>query len=235
MPATACSPLRTKPTHSNGGPGKPGPFRFLSPLVSGYMPGMSEDKKGSFFERLKKTVDQAWAASDQAPARAPLPGARAGQPANATGPIPPRAATPPAPRTDQLQRSPATAQLGPKATAPLPEDAQKALTASDHELSPKRLAMIDDFMTGKAKIAQMKDPTFMYKVVSDERAYQTQLLFELQEQQYLLGTDVGPEAEALQAQINRSQAIVTNLFKVLKYITGKKGRTGGTGFLSEEK
>jgi hypothetical protein len=188
---------------------------------------MSEDKKPGFLEKLKKTVDQAWAASEPpALPRAPQP------------PAAPQAPSRPAPaaqaRTDQLQRSSATAPFGATRTAPLPEEAMAALTASDHELSPKRLAMIDDFMTGKAKLAQMKDPTFMYKVVSDERAYQTQLLFTLQEELHLASAG-GEEAAALQARIRRSQAIVTNLFKVLKHITGKKGRTGGTGFLSEEK
>jgi hypothetical protein len=200
---------------------------------------MSEEKKPSIFDRLKKTVDQAITGASvptsAAKPAAPLPGARAAAPASPTAPIPGRPGSVAPVRTDQLQKSANTSQLGPRNTAPLPEDAQKALSATDHELSPKRLAMIDDFMTGKAKLEQMKDPTFMYKIVSDERAYQTQLLFELQEQQAVLADKDGAEAQALDAQIKRSQAIVTNLFKVLKYITGKKGRTGGTGFLSEEK
>jgi 3-oxoacyl-ACP reductase-like protein len=188
---------------------------------------MSDEKKGGFFDRLKKAVDQALV-------QVPEPAKPAAPPARQTAPI---KAEPK--RTDALGRTPATAQLGTgaKRTAPLPEETIPEMpdTPPEEELSPRRLAMIDDFMTGKAKLDQMKDPTFMYKIVSDERAYQTQLLFTLQEEIQALRPDQTAEAEALQGRIRRSQAIVTNLFKVLKYITGKKGRTGGTDFLSEEK
>lgn len=192
---------------------------------------MSEEKKDSFFGRLKKAVDQALVLPE-APAR-PVEGAsKQAPPARHTAPIRPETR-----RGDQMVSSMATGQLGgpARSTAPLPEGLVIPETPPEEELSPRRLAMIDDFMTGKAKVAQMKDPTFMYKVVSDERAYQTQLLLTLREQLSELGEPEGAEAEALQARITRSQAIVTNLFKVLKYITGKKGRTGGTGFLSEER
>jgi hypothetical protein len=191
---------------------------------------MSDEKKGSFFDRLKKVVDQALVEPI-----APRPAA----PARGTAPIKAEPKPPePGKRTDQLNRSPATAQLNIQArrTAPLPEDEVPVIPdVPEVELSPRRLAMIDDFMTGKAKLAQMKDPTFMYKVVSDERAYQTQLLLALKEELDAIPDEASEAAEAVRARIKRSQAIVTNLFKVLKYITGKKGRTGGTDFLSEEK
>lgn len=105
----------------------------------------------------------------------------------------------------------------------------------DEQLSPRRLAMIDDYMRGEAKIEQMNDPAYMYKVVSDERAYQTRLLIDFRRQFAQLGQTTGPDAELLQNKIRRSQAIVQNLFKVLKRITGTKGSTGGTDFLSDKK
>ena len=194
---------------------------------------MSDEKKGSFFDRLKKVVDQA---VDQAMATPPAPAwpaeAKPAPSARHTAPIRPESK-----RTDQLIKTTATGQLPTqgKNTAPLPEPVALPEKPPEEELSPRRLALIDDFLTGQAKLDQMKDPTFMYKVVSDERAYQTQLLLTLKERLDELGTDEGEEAEALRARIQRSQAIVTNLFKVLKYITGKKGRTGGTGFLGEER
>lgn len=190
---------------------------------------MSDEKKGSFFDRLKKVVDQALVEPI-----APRPAA----PARGTAPIKPEPPKPEPKRTDSLARSPATAQLNSQTrrTAPLPEDDIPIIPdVPEEELSPRRLAMIDDFMTGKAKLAQMKDPTFMYKVVSDERAYQTQLLLALKDELDSITDESGEAAEAVRARIKRSQAIVTNLFKVLKYITGKKGRTGGTDFLSEER
>ena len=47
-----------------------------------------------------------------------------------------------------------------------------------------------------------------------------------------LATAPAAEVEAIEAGIKRTSAIIQNLFKVLKYITGKQGRTGGTNFLS---
>lgn len=192
---------------------------------------MSEAKKDNFFERLKKAVDQALVLPE-APARPAEGAGKQAPPARHTGPIRPESK-----RTDQLVKTLATGQLGgpARSTAPLPSDVAMPEAPPEEELSPRRLAMIDDFMTGKAKLDQMKDPTFMYKVVSDERAYQTQLLLTLKERLGELRDPESEEGAALSVRIGRSQAIVTNLFKVLKYITGKKGRTGGTGFLSEGK
>ncbi|MGD6630634.1 hypothetical protein VWS50_22630, partial [Xanthomonas citri pv. citri] len=79
-----------------------------------------------------------------------------------------------------------------------------------------------------------KDPAYMYKIVSDERAYQTRLLFEWKKRMASMPAG-SPKAEELQAKIKRAQSIVTNLFKVLKRITGTQGSTGGTDFLSDNK
>ena len=91
-----------------------------------------------------------------------------------------------------------------------------------------------DYMKGEYKLEQMKDPAYMYKIVSDERAYQTRLLFEWKKQIQAMPPG-HPKAEELQARIKKAQAITTNLFKVLKRITGAEGSTGGTDFLSDKK
>jgi hypothetical protein len=122
-----------------------------------------------------------------------------------------------------------------RATAPLPTQELPPPPPSDEELSPRRLAMINDFMGGNLKVQQMNDPTFMYKVVSDERAYQTERLMTQQQALRRALQATSPDAEELEAQVRRTQAIVQNLFKVLKRITGKQGATGGTNFLSPDK
>jgi hypothetical protein len=181
---------------------------------------VGEEKKKNLFDKLKSAVDQV------------IPGQ------GGSSPGAPKKAMPTKPgladafkSTNQLGKAPATGQLGnAPSTARL-----KHQGPADEELSPRRLAMIDDYMRGEAKIEQMNDPAYMYKIVSDERAYQTRLLMEFRKQYGQLGKTSGPEAEALQAKIRRAQAIVQNLFKVLKRITGKQGHTGGTDFLSDKK
>jgi hypothetical protein len=179
---------------------------------------VGEEKKPNLFDKLKSAVDQV------------IPG-QGGSPTPAK-----RKAQPTKPGvadafklTDRLGKAQPTGQLN---TAPNTQRLKRQ-GPSDEELSPRRLAMIDDYMRGEAKIEQMNDPAYMYKIVSDERAYQTRLLMEFRKQFVALGKTAGPEAEALQAKIRRAQAIVQNLFKVLKRITGKQGHTGGTDFLSD--
>lgn len=170
---------------------------------------MSDEKKSGFLDKLKGLVDKGREASR------PQTGALAPRPRPQTQPL----GTP----ADQFTgRPPAerAAQTGPLSPEP---------AVSEAELSPKRLAMIDDFMTGQARIAQMNDPTYMYKLVTDERSHQVRTLGTLKERL----ADAAPgssQAAELQAQIQRTQAIIQNLFRVLKHITGKKGHTGGTGF-----
>ncbi|MDB5096617.1 MAG: hypothetical protein JWM80_1038 [Cyanobacteria bacterium RYN_339] len=181
---------------------------------------MGDEKKPNLFDKLKSAVDQVMPGHGGASADAKRK-AQATKPGMADA----------MKLTDRLGKAPATGQL---ATAPNTQRLKQTGPA-DEELSPRRLAMIDDYMRGEAKIEQMNDPAYMYKIVSDERAYQTRLLMEFRKQFGQLGKTAGPEAEALQAKIRRAQAIVQNLFKVLKRITGKQGHTGGTDFLSEQK
>lgn len=181
---------------------------------------VSDENKRGFFDRLKNAV------SDILPGDAPK-----------KGPPPPR-------KPDQGSASDGfkrTAELGrPKATGGLNEARATArlngasVGPPEHDLSPRRLAMIEDYMKGEFKLEVMKDPAYMYKIVSDERAYQTRLLFEWKKRMQSMPAG-SPKAEELQAKIKRAQSIVTNLFKVLKRITGTQGSTGGTDFLSDNK
>ena len=187
---------------------------------------MGEEKKKNLFDKLKGAVEQVIPGAANQPADRQQGAQR--QRADRTNPLADKLRLP----TDSLRKAKPTAQLGGESQR------TKELTPSgpsDEELSPRRLAMIDDYMRGEAKIEQMKDPAYMYKIVSDERAYQTRLLIEFRKQSQQLKNPNGPEAEALQARIRRAQAIVQNLFKVLKRITGKQGHTGGTDFLSDKK
>lgn len=130
--------------------------------------------------------------------------------------------------TDRLQRPAVPTGRLSKGAAPTAE----LQGPTQEELSPRRLAMIEDFVQGRIKIARMNDPTFMYKVVADERAYQTGQLKELKGKLNALSNMHGPEAQAIEAQIRKTSMIIQNLFRVLKMITGKQGTTGGTDFLS---
>lgn len=105
---------------------------------------------------------------------------------------------------------------------------------SDAALSPRRLAMARDYSDGVYRIPQMHDPAFMYKTVSDERAYQTRLLFQRKKALSQMPPD-HPRRGPLLAQIEDTQDKIKMLFGVLKQVTGRRGSTGGTDFLSDQK
>jgi hypothetical protein len=182
---------------------------------------MGEEKKRNLFDKIKSAVDQVIVAGGGGLADATK------KRSERTNPLADKVRL----TTDTLGKAKQTAQLG----GEVKRTDQLHQGPGDEQLSPRRLAMIDDYMRGEAKIEQMKDPAYMYKIVSDERAYQTRLLMDYRRQFSQLGQTTSADAEALQAKIRRAQAIVQNLFKVLKRITGKQGRTGGTDFLSDNK
>lgn len=184
---------------------------------------MDDRNKRGIFDKLKDAVEQI------------IPGADGGK---KPGPTPVRRPPPSAVGQDGFNR---TGEMNrPKATGGLNEAkptgrlSAQAVGPSDADLSPRRLAMIEDYMKGEYKLEQMKDPAYMYKIVSDERAYQTRLLFEWRKRVQAMPPG-HPQAEELQTRIKKAQAITTNLFKVLKRITGAEGSTGGTDFLSDKK
>ena len=199
-------------------------MRWVAP-VRGYMHAcMKDDKKPGFLDQLKRFVDPKGVQDDPngpQPISSQMP---FGQPRS------PR--RPGQMSTDRLQATVSTARLeGTSRTAELgPADPLSGVPQD--ELSVRRLAMIDDFMNNRVKLERMKNPTYMYKIVSDERAYQAWLLTDLKQRLYQQSNRRRPEAMELEQQIRSTSAIMQNLFKVLKYITGKKGHTGGTDFLT---
>ena len=134
-----------------------------------------------------------------------------------------------------------TAPLAGQPTTPLP--APELSPEEKLEASKKRMAVIMTYMKDKNAVPEFKDPKFIYKIISDERTYQTTLVSELESElrEYLMGW-VGdredPEflsrKEALEQQIQGTRNRLTQLFMLLKHITGVKGKTGGTGFLPVE-
>ena len=134
-----------------------------------------------------------------------------------------------------------TAPLAGQPTTPLP--APELSPEQKLEESKKRMAVIMTYMKDKNAVPEFKDPKFIYKIISDERTYQTALVGELESElrEYTLGW-VGdredPEflerKEAMEQQIQATRNRLTQLFMLLKHITGVKGKTGGTGFLPVE-
>ncbi|MEB3285016.1 MAG: hypothetical protein VKN33_07005 [Candidatus Sericytochromatia bacterium] len=122
--------------------------------------------------------------------------------------------------TRELKRSPGTKRL-------------ESAGPADALLSPRRLAMARDYAEGIYRIPQMNDPAFMYKTISDERAYQTRLLFQRKKALSQLPPD-HPRITRLTEEIREGQIIIKMLFGVLKQVTGRQGTTGGTDFLSDK-
>ena len=131
-----------------------------------------------------------------------------------------------------------TAPLAGLSTTPLPlpdlTPEQKA------EESKKRMAVIMTYMKDKNAVPEFKDPKFIYKIISDERTFQTERvgLLEADLRELVLGwagdredPDFLERKEALEQQIQGTRNRLSQLFMLLKHITGVKGKTGGTGFL----
>lgn len=134
-----------------------------------------------------------------------------------------------------------TAPLAGQPTTPLPEPEltpeQKAAE------SKKRMGVIMTYMKDKNAVPEFKDPKFIYKIISDERTYQTALVSELEAELriFVMSWEGNREAaeflerkEDLEQQIQSTRNRLTQLFMLLKHITGVKGKTGGTGFLPAE-
>jgi hypothetical protein len=94
--------------------------------------------------------------------------------------------------------------------------------------------MARDYAQGIYRIPQMHDPAFVYKTISDERAYQTRLLFKRKKALSQMPPD-HPKRARLLGEVEEGQATIKMLFGILKQVTGRQGSTGGTDFLSDQK
>jgi hypothetical protein len=155
---------------------------------------------------------------------------------------------PPAPQrqTGPLKNGPDAFMRQGRQTAPLA--GQPTTPLPTPELSPeekiaeskKRMAVIMTYMKDKNAVPEFKDPKFIYKIISDERTYQTAMVTELEAElrAFVMSWDGDREdpdflarKEGMEQQIQGTRNRLTQLFMLLKHITGVKGKTGGTGFL----
>lgn len=165
-----------------------------------------------------------------------------------------------------------TAPLPSPATSPLPNPPVELTPEQKAEESQKRLAFIMAYLKDPSTVPAFGDPKYVYKIVSDERSYQSEIcgnldaklkLYLSQAEPYFLmdhdeeipafepgpNGELPPEVQAIvdrleakrafqdgraliEADLQKSRDIQTKLFMILKQITGVKGKTGGTGFLT---
>jgi len=79
-----------------------------------------------------------------------------------------------------------------------------------------------------------EDRTMLYRVLTEERTYR-QTVVKVLEQRLRLGSGARPDPAAFQAirrEIQKHQVVQGQLFQQLKALTGRQGKTGGTGFLT---
>lgn len=90
--------------------------------------------------------------------------------------------------------------------------------------------------------ASVGDPRLTYKVVSDERQYQAECLTEFQRGLAAVVTSLARDPDdvdlqaskaRLEADIQECRNATTNLFAILKRLTGMTRRTGGTHYLPD--
>lgn len=152
-----------------------------------------------------------------------------------TGSLPPVKNGPDTFRSSQ-QRN--TAPLAARPTAPLEQT--NRTPEEKAEDSKKRMVFIVKYMKDPNSAPEFKDPKFVYKIITDERTYQTELVEKLQVEykQLTLGWAGDPEdeefvakREELEGRIQSCRDKLSQLFLLLKRVTGIKGKTGGTGFL----
>ncbi|GEM_PF-2979257 len=134
-----------------------------------------------------------------------------------------------------------TAPLAGQPTSPLLHPELTSEQKADE--SKKRMAVIMTYMKDKNAVPEFKDPKFIYKIISDERTYQTAMVGQLEAEfreltMSWVGDREAPEflarKETLEQQMQGYRNRLSQLFMLLKHITGVKGKTGGTGFLPTE-
>lgn len=149
-------------------------------------------------------------------------------------------------RTDSLVR----------ASGPLPAPRAAAsgpLRTPEEEAaeSKKRLGFITAYMKNPKGDPAFEDRALVYKVLSEERAYQQAQIVTVQQELKQLpppaeAMGLTPEEaaddpryenlearrSAIEERLRTAQSRQTQLFMLMKKLTGVKGKTGGTGFLS---
>jgi hypothetical protein len=111
----------------------------------------------------------------------------------------------------------------PKPVSPLSEEATNE--------SNKRLAFIIDYMKHlkqPSKDELFTDKPFVYRVLTEERTHQQHLAHALRKQLAEQGADGAAEARLADALKKQSM-----IFTLMKSLTGRLGKTGGTGFLGD--
>lgn len=234
-----------------------------------------ESGKGFFGNLFKKVTGAPPEQPPAAPNRQagnlpPQQGARGN-----TGPMKPPAGRPPQNQSSTFVRSTgplSTGQLSTSNTAPLTAPVVELTPEQKAEESQKRLAFIMAYLKDPNTVPAFKDPKYVYKIVSDERSYQSELsggleaklklflseaepYFLMEEDEEIPAFQPGPNGELppqvqvvldrleakrefrarreeIEAELQKSRDVQTKLFLILKQITGVKGKTGGTGFLT---
>lgn len=182
-----------------------------------------------------------------------LPGQRAGSTADLKKP-----ASSPLPGSGQLGKSDGLSLSGPLPTAaPKAPAAPPEPTKSPEEQaeeSKKRLKLILAYMKDPESDPVFKNKPLMYRILTEERSFQQAQIVSLGDELEKLPPPASAmglseeEAEAdplyagledrrkaLQDKLHVCQTRQTQLFTLMKKLTGVKGKTGGTGFLAAAK
>ena len=124
------------------------------------------------------------------------------------------------------------APAAPAPDAPPPEPG-KGPVEDPAVASRRRMAFIVAYMKDPASDAEFADKPLVYRVFSEEREYQQQLVNTLKSQleRPSAGSEPAERAE-LEQRLKTAQNRQSQLFLQLKKLTGVKGKTGGTGFLT---
>lgn len=116
---------------------------------------------------------------------------------------------------------PPVSQAAPSETGETPETASK-----------RRLGIIMAYMKNPEGDPSFKNKPLMYRILTEERGYQQEQI--LKHQQAIAAADPADEEaySQLEAGLSTAQKRQAQLFTLLKELTGKRGKTGGTGFIS---
>ena len=192
--------------------------------------GMSKDQGGGSLKKkllgwVRGTLGKLEQALDDGPAApapmpGPAPGAAPGAPTRPRAPATAQLKN----GTDQLSRTPAPEE---PPAAPAPEQDPAAAAAE----SQKRMGFIVAYMKDPSSDPAFSDKQLVYKVLTEERSYQQQLVVALTEERRFLVPD-DPRVAEIDAQMGTARQRQSQLFALLKRLTGVRGKTGGTGFIS---